>query len=172
MFRASDGKPLAQGIGKLEYATPVIQDGIVYFIEKKATAVKLPDEIGGAYEPLWTARVQGSRHYSSPVIHEGLIYAISREEKFSILDAKTGAPVFAKDLDLGTETNSAYTSITLAGGKLFIGAESGTTEVIEPGKTYREIGRNAVEGFRSSPVFAGKRMYLRAFDHLYCFEQR
>ena len=105
----------------------------MYFIEKKATAVKLPDEIDGAYEALWTARVQGSRHYSSPVIHEGLIYAISREEKFSILDAKTGAPVFAKDLDLGTETNSAYTSITLAGGKLFIGAESGTTVVIEPG---------------------------------------
>ena len=172
VFRAADGKPLAQGIGKLEYATPVIQDGIVYFIEKKATAVKLPDEIDGAYESLWTARVQGSRHYSSPVIHEGLIYAISREEKFSILDAKTGAPVFAKDLDLGTETNSAYTSITLAGDKLFIGAESGTTVVIAPGKTYQEIGRNAVEGFRSSPVFVGKRMYLRAFDHLYCFEKR
>ena len=56
--------------------------------------------------------------------------------------------------------------------KLFIGAESGTTVVIAPGKTYREIGRNAVEGFRSSPVFVDKRMYLRGFDHLYCFERR
>ncbi len=172
VFRASDGEPLAQGIGNLEYATPVVQDGIVYFIEKKATAVKLPEKIDGAFEAVWVTGVKGSRHYSSPVIHGGLIYAISREEKFSILDAKTGKPVFEKDLDLGEGTNSAYPSITLAGDKLFIGAEKGTMAVIEVGETYKEIARNAVEGFRSSPVFVGNRMYLRAFDHLYCFEKR
>ncbi len=172
VFRAVDGKPLARGIGKLEYATPVVQEGVVYFIEKKATAVKLPEKIDGAFETVWTTRVKGSRHYSSPVIHNGLIYAISREEKFSILDAKTGKLVFEKDLYLGEGTNSAYTSITLAGDKLFVGAESGTTVVIEPGGTYKEIARNAVEGFRSSPVFVGNRMYLRAFDHLYCFEKK
>jgi outer membrane protein assembly factor BamB len=115
--------------------------------------------------------VHGSRHYASPLIHRGLIYAVSREEKFSILEAATGTLVFSMDLDLGTRSNSAYTSVTLAGDKLFIGAESGTTVVLEPGQAYEEIARNMVEGFRSSPVFAGKRMYLRAFDHLYCFEK-
>ncbi len=171
VFRARDGKPLARQIGNLEYATPVVQEGMVYFIEKKAVAVKLPEEIGGPFETAWIAPVHGSRHYASPLIHRGLIYAVSREEKFSILEAATGTLVFSMDLDLGTRSNSAYTSVTLAGDKLFIGAESGTTVVLEPGQAYEEIARNMVEGFRSSPVFAGKRMYLRAFDHLYCFEK-
>ena len=77
------------------------------------------------------------------------------------------------DLNLGERSgsNSAYASITLAGDKLFIGAENGTTVVLRPGRTYKEIARNKVEGFRSSPVFEGERMYLRAFDYLYCFKK-
>ena len=171
VFRARDGEPLARQIGNLEYATPVVHGDMVYFIEKKAVAVKLPAEAGGPFESAWVARVDGSRHYASPLIHRGMIYAVSREEKFSILDVETGALVFSRDLDLGTESNSAYASVTLAGGKLFIGADNGTTVVLEPGEGYEEISRNVVEGFRSSPVFAGSRMYLRAFDHLYCFEK-
>ena len=173
VFRAADGEKLASAIGKLEFATPVVQEGVVYFIEKKATAVRLPETIGEKFvaEQLWVARAEGSRHYASSVVHEGLIYALSREERFTILDAMTGEMVYQQDLDLGEKSgsNSAYASVTLAGGKLFIGAENGTTVVLEPGRTYQEIVRNKVEGFRSSPVFAGDRMYLRAFDYLYCF---
>lgn len=147
------------------------QDGIIYFIEKKATAVRLPEKINGTFETVWTTGIQGSRHYASSVVHDGLIYAVSREEKYSILDAKTGKLVFEKDLDLGDGTNSAYPSVTLAGDKLYIGVEGGTMAIAELGSDYKEIARNTVEKFRSSPVFDGNRMYLRAFDHLYCFEQ-
>ena len=173
VFRAVDGHRLAGGIGKLEFATPVVQDGVVYFIEKKATAVKLPTAIGESFnsQELWVARIEGSRHYASSIIHHGLVYALSREEKFTILDAATGDVVYQQALDLGERagSNSAYASITLAGDKLFIGAENGTMVVLETGRTYREIARNNVEGFRSSPVFEKDRMYLRAFDYLYCF---
>ncbi len=81
VFRAADGVQLASGIGKLEYATPVVQDGVVYFIEKKATAVQLPKVLGETFDSktLWVARVEGSRHYASSVIHDGLVYALSRE---------------------------------------------------------------------------------------------
>jgi outer membrane protein assembly factor BamB len=176
VFRAKDGKQLASEIGKLEYATPVVQDGVVYFIEKKATAVQLPKMLGEKFDSktLWVGRAEGSRHYASSVIHDGLIYALSREEKFTILDAATGAVVHQQDLNLGERSgsNSAYASIALAGDKLFIGAENGTTVVLQPGRTYKEIARNKIEGFRSSPVFEGERMYLRAFDYLYCFEKK
>ncbi|MCG8456488.1 MAG: PQQ-like beta-propeller repeat protein [Holophagales bacterium] len=170
VFRASDGEKLASAVGSLDYATPVVQDGRVYFIEKRATAVRLPKSLDGSYEKLWQSRIQGSRHYASPVIHGGRIYALSREQRFSILDAETGALLHERALDLDSESgaNSAYPSITLAGDKLFSSTENGTTAVIEPGDSYREIARSEVEGFRSSPVFAGNRMYLRAFDYLYC----
>ena len=174
VFQAADGTRLATDIGELAFATPVVQDGVVYFIEKKATAVKLPTSLenGFASTQLWQGRVKGSRHYASAVIDAGLVYAISREEQFSVLDAATGEIVYEHKFDLGEGSNSAYPSITLAGDKLFVSAESGATAVLQPGRTYRELARNKVEGFRSSPVFNGARMYLRAFDYLYCFEQQ
>jgi outer membrane protein assembly factor BamB len=173
VFRAADGKALASEVGKLEFATPVVQDGIVYFIEKKATALKLPEALGDTFqgEELWVGRANGSRHYASSVIHDGLIYAVSRGEKFSVLEATSGALVYEKQLDIGEGGNSAYASVTLAGDKLFVGAENGTTVVLALGRQYREIARNKVEGFRSSPVFVGGLMYLRAFDYLYCLKE-
>lgn len=173
VYRASDGRRLAQDLGKLEYATPVVVDGTVYFIEKKATAAKLPTSLGESFDAqqLWEARIQGSRHYSSPVVHDGRVYAISREEMFTILDAATGDILFEKKLDLGEGGNSAYASITLAGDKLFVGAETGTTVVLQPGATYLEIGRNEIGQWRSTPVFSGRRVYIRAYDYLYCFEK-
>ncbi len=175
VFRAADGQTLAHAIGNMEFATPVVQDGVVYFIEKKSVAVKLPSALGDSLEveTLWQSRIKGSRHYASPVIHDGLIYAVSREEKFTVLEAASGAVVYEKDLELnGSGSNSAYPSVTLAGDKLFVSSESGVTLVLEPGRVYSEVARNQVEGFRSSPVFAGDRMYLRAFDHLYCFSEK
>jgi len=174
VFRAADGVALATGIGQLEYATPVVQEGIIYFIEKKATAVQLPANLDEPFAStqLWQAHVEGSRHYASSLIHDGLVYAISREESFSVLDAATGEIVYEHQFDLGEGGNSAYPSITLAGDKLFVSAQSGATAVLQPGRTFRELARNKVEGFRSSLVSEGTRMYVRAFDYLYCFEQK
>ena len=169
VFRADDGERIASEIGSLEYATPVVQDGVAYFIEKKATAVRLPEALDGPFETLWVGRLQGSRHYASPVIHDGLIYAVSREEKFSILDAATGELIDERQLDLGSGSNSAYPSLSLAGGKIYLSTENGTTVVLEQGREYRELARSSIGGFRATPVFAGGRMYLRAFDALYCF---
>lgn len=172
VFRADTGKQVASEIGSLEFAAPVVQDGVVYFIEKKATAVRLPKALDQPFETLWVGRLQGSRHYASPVIHDGLIYAVSREEKFSILDAETGELLHERQLDLGSGSNSAYPSISLAGDRIYLSAENGTTVVLQPGRDYREIARNSIGGFRSTPVFAGDRMYVRAFDFLYCFKSK
>ena len=171
VFRADNGKVVASEIGHLDYATPVVQDGIVYFIEKKSTAVRLPETLDGTFEPLWVGRLQGSRHYASSLVHDGLIYAVSREQIFSILDAKTGELVHEKKLELDdtSGTNSAYPSISLAGNHIYLGTQNGVMVVLEPGREYKEIARNTTEGFRSSPVFVGDRMFLRAFENLYSF---
>lgn len=172
VFRAESGEKIASAIGNLDFATPVVQDGVVYFIEKKATAVRIPKQLAEPFEPLWVSRIQGSRHYASSLIHDGLVYALSRELKFSVLDAGTGELLHESTLDLDSGSNTGYPSIALAGGKLFLSTENGTTAVLEPGREPREIARNTVEGFRSSPVFAGDRLYLRAFDYLYCFASK
>ena len=45
---------------------------------------------------------------------------------------------------------------------------TGTTVVLEPGRTYQEAGRSDLEQTRACPVFSGTRMYVRAGNRLYC----
>ncbi|MHC4983091.1 MAG: hypothetical protein ACYTF6_07990 [Planctomycetota bacterium] len=45
------------------------------------------------------------------------------------------------------------------------------TIVLEPGREYKQAAKNKLEGFRSCPVFLGKRMYVRGLKHLYCIGQ-
>lgn len=40
--------------------------------------------------------------------------------------------------------------------------------MIAAGKEYKEVARFEVEGYGSSPVFHGERVYLRTKQHLYC----
>ena len=51
---------------------------------------------------------------------------------------------------------------------VFASSESGKTVVFEPGREYREIAVNVLEGFRSTPVFSGSRVYIRGLKHLWC----
>ena len=35
-------------------------------------------------------------------------------------------------------------------------------------REYKEVSVNTLESFRSTPIFSGKRMYLRGVKNLYC----
>jgi hypothetical protein len=64
----------------------------------------------------------------------------------------------------------AYSSVTRAGDRLFIGFESGWLLAFAPGNAYRELGRFEVGALRSTPTFRGNRMYVRTLTHLCCIE--
>ena len=68
--------------------------------------------------------------------------------------------------------NSAYPSIVLAGGVILLGYERGDTVVLQPGREYKEIARNRLGKYRTTPVFVGDNMYLRCFDKLYCIGKK
>ncbi|MEI8062884.1 MAG: PQQ-binding-like beta-propeller repeat protein [Verrucomicrobiota bacterium] len=166
VVRVSDGKVLVTGFVALEYNAPIVDAGIVYFIQNDGKAVKLvPDDDGVKAETLWTTNPKKERYYSSPVMHKGLLYAINQKAEFSVIDAATGTVVYEQKLAL---TGIPYSSITLAGGHLYVSSETGTTIVLDPGREPKEIARNTLGKFRSTPVFEGERMFLRAFDQLYC----
>ena len=170
---AGDGRVLFQGTGSLEWCSPVVADGVLYQIERVSSATKLPEKIGASDKPreLWVSRIKHDRYYSSPLIHNGLIYAVTRGEVLTVLDARSGATIYERPLDLkGPKPNSAYSSVALAGPYIYIGSQSGITLVIKPGREYREVARNHLEPYRSTPVFVGRRMYLRGLKHLYCIE--
>jgi len=166
IVRATDGKPLVTGLTALDYNSPLVQDGVAYFIQHGGTAVKLsPAGDGVKAETLWTTLPKKDRYYGTPLLHDGLLYAITQKAQFSVIDAKTGEVVHERKLAL---TGTVYPSITLGGQYLFLGSEGGTTVVLEPGREPKEVSQIQFSRYRTCPVFQGDRLFIRALDKLYC----
>jgi len=175
LVRVRDGVALCEElIRHPDSASPIVHDGVGYFVEgNQIVAVRFPAKADGSEKPklLWRARPKvrpaKQRYYQSPVYHDGIVYAMSSRFRFylSALDARTGAIFYTRQLTLAGKR--AYPSITLA-GRLLYAASTGETAVFRPGRQYEEVARNKLEDFRASPLFAGKRMYVRGMKHLCC----
>jgi outer membrane protein assembly factor BamB len=168
MVRARDGKLLTDKLGSCGSNSPILSDGTVYYVRGEARAFRLPDSVGEEVKlaPLWKANVKGGGYwFSSPVVHEGLFYAANDQGILTVLEAATGKLVYEEPLAM---RGSTYPSISLAGNRIYVSSDNGTTVVLEPGREYRELARNKLEPFRSSLVFDGKRVYVRTEKALYC----
>lgn len=174
IVRAGDGKVLAEKVGSLEYAGPLVDGDVVYFVENGQNrnlgrAIRLPEAVvdeGVEVTVLWETSPRRERYYASPILHEGLLYAMCQTGHLSCIDAGSGEVVYEQDLGLGRGT--CYPSVTFAGGLLFAASDNGTTAVFRPGREYEEVGRNSLEPYRGSLVFIGNRMFVRGQRNLYC----
>ena len=208
-LRVADGKLLADldlSNGGEMVPTPVVAQGVIYFpvatrrLSKKfgdnrrahLLAVKLPDQINGdVLQPkiLWKTETPSADTGSSPVVFNGLLYI--RDYMGSLLrvfDIRDGALVYEKDLAdylKDTTPSSAYGSLIIAGGNLYINSSMvDRTLILKAGREYSEVARNErgttkrVMGswmksygfiFATNPVFSGTRMYWRENNMMYCF---
>ncbi|OGV70790.1 MAG: hypothetical protein A3K19_19125 [Lentisphaerae bacterium RIFOXYB12_FULL_65_16] len=173
VVRVADGKILAQGLPALEYNSPLVQDGVLYWIQSEAIAYKLPTEPSEELklDPLWKVSIPKDRYYASPLVHDGVLYAVNQVAMFSALDAATGQVLYQQKLDLGK--GQIYPSATLGGAGVYFGGESGVVCVLAPGREYKLLTRNAsLEKSRSSPVFRGDRLFLHTLNTLYCIGKK
>lgn len=169
IVRIADGAVLATGVGKLEFAAPIVDQNVVYFVQHGGKAIRLPDTIhegGLTVETLWTTQPSKERYYGSAVLHDGLLYACTRYQVFSCIDAGDGSIVYEQKLNLGK--GEVYPSITFAGGLIFAGNDGGSTVIIRPGRTYEEVSRQQTQSYRGSPVFIGDRVYIRGLQSMLC----
>ena len=60
--------------------------------------------------------------------------------------------------------------VFLAGGKIFLTREDGTTFVLQQGDSFKLLAKNELAGEHAvaTPVFVDDRILLRTYDHLYC----
>jgi outer membrane protein assembly factor BamB len=170
--RAADGVILAKNLGSCGPNSPLVQDGKAFFMAGQARGVILPTSPDPAtkWEPLWkgkgTSLKGGGYWFPSPVLDGGLLYALNASGIFTVVDAETGQEVYEERLEF--KGGQCYPSISLAGRHLFVSSDNGHTLVLEPGRAYKEVARNVLEPFRSTPVFEGKRMYVRTLQNLWC----
>ncbi len=162
-----DGKDLTGKLFKLAYNSPMVEGNVLYFVQAKGKAFELPDTLDADNKPkeLWKTGLKGDRFYASPVYHNGLIYAIVRGRTMSVLDAKDGTVLYSKKLAF---KGTPYPSMILLGDKICVSSDDGTSIIVEPGREYKELAVNKLEPFRSCPVVAQNRMYIRTLKHLYC----
>src|SRR5262249_2342096 len=121
LIRVADGVIVADRLGSAGPNSPILRDGIVYFVHPQVPAVKLPADLTAPVKPalLWKGRMTGGGYwFASPIYHEGLVYGINAMAILSVVDAQTGKLVYEKRLPFGM--GQVYPSITLAGGLLFI----------------------------------------------------
>jgi outer membrane protein assembly factor BamB len=168
LVRAQDGKLLSDKLGSCGANSPILNQGIVYYIHGFANAIRVPESLAEPVKPqiLWKGKAKGGGYgFCSPVIHDGLIYAANDQGILTVLDAANGNIVYEQRLNLG---GSIYPSISLAGNQIYVSSDNGATVVLQPGREYKELARNKLESFRSSLVFEGKRVYIRTGKNLYC----
>ncbi len=168
MVSVRDGKLLAENLGSCGANSPVLCDGCVYWIQSSCKALRLPAALPERkkIDPMWKANIrEGGYWFSSPVVHDGLVYAATDRGLLTVLEADTGKLVYEERLNHG---GSTYPSLSLAGNRLYVSSDKGTTVVVQTGREYKELARNKLEPFRSSLVFDGTRVYVRTHKNLYC----
>jgi outer membrane protein assembly factor BamB len=163
----TDGEKLASAVAKLDYCAPVVEGNRVFFIENGGKAIRLPDVVSKPLkvETLWQTRPAADRYYASPVFYKDRLYAVNQKGAFSTIDAATGLVLSETKLELG---GTFYPSVTLAGHTLFVSSDKGVTAVFDLDEGGKEVARNGLEPFRSSPVFDGHRLYIRSLAGVYC----
>jgi outer membrane protein assembly factor BamB len=169
LVRVSDGRILLREIGRAENTSPLVHEGVVYFVGPVAAAVRL-DGTAKA-ERLWEVELEGDT-FASPVLAEGRLHTLSADGTYRAIDVATGRVVVRTSTGLNeTETGLAnvYPSVTLAGKVLCLGNDRGMFLLLAPGDEYKELRRNQLEtGAGSSPIFRGRYAFLRGERKLYC----
>lgn len=168
VLRASDGKVLFKDNALRTSECSAVADGdILYVQEGKTTALKLPSpgKTDDGLEILWQVSASRGRRTPSPVLHKGLLYGATTDGILEVTDVESGEIVYRKRLDFD---GNLYSSVTAAGDYIFLGCTRGTTLVLKAGREFEQVALNKLENYGSNPIFAGKRMYLRGQQHLFC----
>lgn len=169
VVRASDGKILAKDLGSLEYNSPLVVGDTVYLMQTDARAWKLspPQDDKVVAKELWRVKLASGRFYSSPVFYDGVVYAINQRNSLAAIDAANGQVLFSLDAEK-LLAGTVYPSVAQAGGRIYLSNDNGRTLVLQAGRSYKELGLNMLEQFRSSPVFVGNVMLVRGMSKLWC----
>jgi len=169
----ADGAILAERIAEpLQRSSPVVADGIAYFVEVTARAVRLPVEgsPGASAETLWETKLHEDNYYSSPLVRDGLVYTVSEGRMLTVLDAASGEIVYEELLRF-EERGAVVSSLAAAGDYIYVTNEAGATKVLRAGREYDEVAENPLAPLRGSLHFADGRLYVRTLGGVYCIGQ-
>jgi outer membrane protein assembly factor BamB len=157
--------------------TPVYADGVVYVTAGFRGSALYAIRLGKTGNLTGTDAVVWSHKKSTPYVPSPLLYGnrlyfyASNNAILSIFDARTGkALVDSQRLDA---PRSVYASPVGAAGKVYLTGREGTVAVIKDADQIEVLATNRLdEGIDASPAIAGKEIFLRGKEHLYCIAEK
>jgi len=161
-------------IGDSTYATPVPGDGLVVGTSSTPMGgVALAVRPGGNGDVTESQRVWRSDRVKSAigsgVIQEGYLYLIGQDGTASCLELKTGNRVWEERLKGPGAKGGTWSSILLAGGKLYVPNQSGDVFVLRTGPKFDLLATNSVnEPTNASLAASDGDMFLRTDRGLWC----
>jgi len=160
--------------GTLGFSTvplPVFGNGLVFvstsFIRPRLLAVRYDGsraENGSLVE--WQMDGQMPQKPSMLLIGDEL-YFINDKGIGMCLDARTGTEHWKERIEGNYSASPLF-----ANGRIYLFSQEGKTVVIEPGKQYKQLAGNSLDGrFMASPAVADNALFLRTETHMYRIEQ-
>ncbi len=169
-YDAQNGKEIwrvSYGDGFSNVPRPVFGHGLVFiatgFHQPAVMAVR-PDGTGDVTNShvAWTLR-RGAPLTPSPLLVADELYLVTDAGIATCVDAKTGTVLWQQRLD-GTFSASPV----FAGGHIYFLSEQGVTTVIAPGRTFRALATNTLDGATlASMAISSGTMIIRSDRHLY-----
>ncbi len=105
----------------------------------------------------------GVPHVPSPLLVGAELYMVNDGGIATCVDARTGRVHWKERLGGNYSASPIY-----GDGKLYFFSEEGMTTVLAPGKQFRLLAGNRLDGrFLTSPAVAGRALFLRTDSHLY-----
>jgi outer membrane protein assembly factor BamB len=116
---------------------------------------------------VWTM-TKDAPHEGAPVLVGELLYLLSDKGVLNCKEARTGKTIWSERLE-----GDYGASLLYADGRIYMSNKKGRTTVIEPGRTFKVLAVNQLDGFLgASPAVTGKSLLLRTKTHLYRVEKQ
>jgi hypothetical protein len=88
----------------------------------------------------------------------------------SCFNADNGRPVFEAERLEGLQ--GVYASPVAAAGRIYLVGRNGTSLVLKSGEKVDVLATNQLDDkFDASPALAGKELFLRGHEYLYCLSE-
>lgn len=160
------------GLSKLVYTSPLLSGDIVIAMcgyTGPAIAVKGGGRGDQTDKILWT-HAKNPQRVGSGVVVDGHIYILNEPGIAWCIDATTGEKKWEQRLGGGV----SWSSMNHVAGRLYVNNTAGTTFVLEPSPTQcKIIAENKLDELtRASPAYCDGQIFIRTYEHLYCFESQ
>ncbi len=164
------------GLTRNVIPTPVTGHGMLFATSGYQGSSLLAIRLGKSGDLTGTDAIVWSHKKSTPYVPSPLLYGdklylfASNNGVLSCFDAPSGKVLI--DAERIESLTGVYASPVAAAGRVYFVGRNGTTLVIKPSDKLEVLATNRLEDkFDASPAVAGKELFLRGRDHLYCLAE-